>query len=234
MRPECHTKPSGCTLCAECHCTLPGAGSMHSLVASPYKSAYNAAKHGEQPALINDSGLCAAVSMSMSYITRFSQAAPSATPPCQSHGTDGFDAPLYQEAAALCDHNAHTSCRGPAAGIAGFTKTVALETARGTNVTCNAICPGYMFTALVQNQLEDTARIRGITKVPSRSKFVAKPDCGSLFGPIVVSGPLHLEQDGTVVLNGHTVPGAHHQMHMVQSCASSSKRCTSAGLSARV
>lgn len=69
-------------------------GSMHSLVASPYKSAYNAAKHG----------------------------------------------------------------------IAGFTKTVALETAKGTGVTCNAICPGYMFTALVQNQLEDTARIRGISK----------------------------------------------------------------------
>jgi NAD(P)-dependent dehydrogenase (short-subunit alcohol dehydrogenase family) len=40
-----------------------------------------------------------------------------------------------------------------------------LETAKGTGVTCNAICPGYMFTALVQNQLEDTARIRGISKV---------------------------------------------------------------------
>jgi 3-hydroxybutyrate dehydrogenase len=50
-------------------------GSMHALVASPYKSAYNAAKHG----------------------------------------------------------------------IAGFTKTVGLELAR-SNITCNAICPGYVFT----------------------------------------------------------------------------------------
>jgi NAD(P)-dependent dehydrogenase (short-subunit alcohol dehydrogenase family) len=50
-------------------------GSMHALVASPYKSAYNAAKHG----------------------------------------------------------------------IAGFTKTVALELAQ-KNITCNAICPGYVLT----------------------------------------------------------------------------------------
>ncbi|EIE26165.1 3-hydroxybutyrate dehydrogenase [Coccomyxa subellipsoidea C-169] len=69
-------------------------GSMHALVASPYKSAYNAAKHG----------------------------------------------------------------------IAGFTKTVALETAQAGNVTCNAICPGYVLTDLIRNQLEDTAKARGIPK----------------------------------------------------------------------
>lgn len=67
-------------------------GSMHALVASPYKSAYNAAKHG----------------------------------------------------------------------IAGFTKTVALEMAQ-KNITCNAICPGYVLTDLVKNQLQDTARVRGMT-----------------------------------------------------------------------
>jgi 3-hydroxybutyrate dehydrogenase len=53
-------------------------GSMHALVASPFKSAYNAAKHG----------------------------------------------------------------------IAGFTKTVALEMAQ-RNITCNAICPGYVLTGVV-------------------------------------------------------------------------------------
>ena len=68
-------------------------GSMHALVASPYKSAYNAAKHG----------------------------------------------------------------------VAGLTKTVALEVAQ-KGVTCNAICPGYVLTDLVRNQLEDTARARGIPK----------------------------------------------------------------------
>ncbi|GLC55973.1 hypothetical protein PLESTB_001050600 [Pleodorina starrii] len=46
-------------------------------------------------------------------------------------------------------------------GVAGFTKTVALEVAT-KNVTVNAICPGYTDTDLVRNQIADTARIRGI------------------------------------------------------------------------
>lgn len=66
-------------------------GSMHALVASPFKSAYNAAKHG----------------------------------------------------------------------VAGFTKTAALETAR-TGVTVNAVCPGYVFTELIQKQVADQARTRGV------------------------------------------------------------------------
>jgi NAD(P)-dependent dehydrogenase (short-subunit alcohol dehydrogenase family) len=33
------------------------------------------------------------------------------------------------------------------------------------NITCNAICPGYVLTDLVKNQLEDTAKARGISKV---------------------------------------------------------------------
>lgn len=68
-------------------------GSMHSLVASPYKSAYNAAKHG----------------------------------------------------------------------VAGFTKTVALETAT-KNVTVNCVCPGYVYTSLIEKQLEGQAKARGIPK----------------------------------------------------------------------
>lgn len=48
-------------------------------------------------------------------------------------------------------------------GIAGLTKTVALETAQH-NITCNAICPGYVKTALVENQIADTARARGISE----------------------------------------------------------------------
>lgn len=67
-------------------------GSMHSLVASPYKSAYNAAKHG----------------------------------------------------------------------IAGLTKTVALEVAT-QGITVNCICPGYVWTKLVENQIPDTMKARGLT-----------------------------------------------------------------------
>lgn len=48
-------------------------------------------------------------------------------------------------------------------GILGFTKTIALETA-GDNITVNAICPGYVKTPLVDGQIADTAKARGITE----------------------------------------------------------------------
>jgi 3-hydroxybutyrate dehydrogenase len=68
-------------------------GSMHSLVASPFKSAYNAAKHG----------------------------------------------------------------------VAGFAKTVALEVAT-LGITCNTISPGYVWTPLVEGQIPDTMKARGLTR----------------------------------------------------------------------
>jgi 3-hydroxybutyrate dehydrogenase len=48
-------------------------------------------------------------------------------------------------------------------GVVGLTKTIALEGAEH-NVTCNAICPGYVWTPLVENQIDDTAKARGITR----------------------------------------------------------------------
>ena len=48
-------------------------------------------------------------------------------------------------------------------GVAGLTKTVALEVAQA-GITCNAICPGYVRTPLVEKQIPDTARARGITE----------------------------------------------------------------------
>lgn len=46
-------------------------------------------------------------------------------------------------------------------GVIGLTKTIALEGAEH-GITCNAICPGYVWTPLVENQIDDTARARGI------------------------------------------------------------------------
>lgn len=79
-------------------------GSIHSLVASPYKSAYVAAKHG----------------------------------------------------------------------LLGFSKVVALETA-GTDITINTICPTYVKTPLVDRQIADQARTRGIPEAQVVSEVMLKP-----------------------------------------------------------
>ena len=48
-------------------------------------------------------------------------------------------------------------------GVAGFTKSVALEAARD-GVTVNCISPGYVWTSLVENQIPDTMKARGMTR----------------------------------------------------------------------
>ncbi len=48
-------------------------------------------------------------------------------------------------------------------GIAGLTKTIALEVAQH-GITVNAVCPGYVRTPLVEKQIPDQAKARGITE----------------------------------------------------------------------
>lgn len=48
-------------------------------------------------------------------------------------------------------------------GLLGLTKTVALELAEH-GITANAICPGYVLTPLVEKQIPETARARGLTE----------------------------------------------------------------------
>ena len=48
-------------------------------------------------------------------------------------------------------------------GVAGFTKTIALETARD-GITANCISPGYVWTELVEKQIPDTMKARGMTR----------------------------------------------------------------------
>jgi 3-hydroxybutyrate dehydrogenase len=79
-------------------------GSIHSLVASPYKSAYVAAKHG----------------------------------------------------------------------LVGFTKAVALETA-DSDITVNTICPSYVRTPLVDRQIADQARVRGLPESQVIREVMLKP-----------------------------------------------------------
>jgi 3-hydroxybutyrate dehydrogenase len=48
-------------------------------------------------------------------------------------------------------------------GIVGLTKVVALETAE-EGITCNAICPGYVYTPLVEAQIDGQAKAHGISR----------------------------------------------------------------------
>jgi 3-hydroxybutyrate dehydrogenase len=48
-------------------------------------------------------------------------------------------------------------------GVVGLTKVTALETAED-NITCNAICPGYVFTPLVEAQIDAQAKSHGIPR----------------------------------------------------------------------
>jgi 3-hydroxybutyrate dehydrogenase len=91
-------------------------------------------------------------------------------------------------------------------GIAGLTKTVALEVAEN-NITVNAVCPGYVLTPLVQKQIPDTARARGITEEevvrnvllaaqPTR-KFVTVEEVAALV--LFLSGPSAASITGAVL-----------------------------------
>jgi 3-hydroxybutyrate dehydrogenase len=111
-------------------------GSMHSLVASPYKSAYNAAKHG----------------------------------------------------------------------IAGLTKTVALEVARD-GITVNCICPGYAWTSLVENQIPDTMKARGLTReqVINDVLLAGQPQKQFVQVEQLASLALYLCSDGAASITGANI-----------------------------
>jgi 3-hydroxybutyrate dehydrogenase len=59
-------------------------------------------------------------------------------------------------------------------GVLGLTKTVALEVAEH-NITCNAICPAYVRTPLVENQIADQAVRHGISTDEVVSKIMTEP-----------------------------------------------------------
>lgn len=58
-------------------------------------------------------------------------------------------------------------------GLVGFTKVTALETAQ-TGVTCNAICPGWVLTPLVQKQVDDRAKREGISVEQAKNALLAE------------------------------------------------------------
>ena len=58
-------------------------------------------------------------------------------------------------------------------GVVGLTKVVALETAT-TGVTCNAICPGWVLTPLVQKQIDERATQEGLPVEQAKLELLAE------------------------------------------------------------
>jgi 3-hydroxybutyrate dehydrogenase len=89
-------------------------------------------------------------------------------------------------------------------GLIGLTKVVGLETAM-TGITCNAICPGWVLTPLVQKQIDDLAKSQKITgdkakiallsqKQPSQ-EFVMPEELGEL--AVFLCSPAAAQMRGT-------------------------------------
>jgi 3-hydroxybutyrate dehydrogenase len=58
-------------------------------------------------------------------------------------------------------------------GVLGLTKVVALETA-ATGITCNAICPGWVLTPLVQKQIDDLAKRENLPDKEAKRRLLAE------------------------------------------------------------
>jgi 3-hydroxybutyrate dehydrogenase len=74
-------------------------------------------------------------------------------------------------------------------GVVGLTKTVALEAATA-GVTCNAICPGYVWTPLVEQQIEDQARAHAIPREQVISDILLAAQPNKTFATVEQIGAL--------------------------------------------
>lgn len=92
-------------------------------------------------------------------------------------------------------------------GLLGLTKTVALEAA-ANGVSCNAICPGYVLTPLVEKQIPDTAKARGISeaKVVSDVILAAQPTGKFVTVEQIAALSLFLCSDGAGSITGAALP----------------------------
>ncbi len=88
-------------------------------------------------------------------------------------------------------------------GVAGFTKTVALEAAKD-GITANCISPGYVWTTLVEDQIPDTMQARGLTRdqVMNDVLLAAQPTKRFVTPEEVASLVLYLCSDGAASITG--------------------------------
>lgn len=92
-------------------------------------------------------------------------------------------------------------------GIAGLTKTVALEVAT-KGITVNAIAPGYVWTPLVEKQIPDTMKVRGLTReqVINDVMLAGQPTKDFVTVEQVAALAVFLCTDGAKSITGTTLP----------------------------
>jgi 3-hydroxybutyrate dehydrogenase len=92
-------------------------------------------------------------------------------------------------------------------GVAGLIKTVALELAEH-GVTANAVCPGYVLTPLVEHQIPDTAKARGISEeeVVKTVLLAAQPTKQFVTVEQVAALTLFLATDAAASITGAILP----------------------------
>jgi len=88
-------------------------------------------------------------------------------------------------------------------GVAGLTKTVALEVAQ-QGITVNAICPAYVRTPLLEKQIPDTAKARGITEEQVVTDVLLGPQPTKKFVTIeqVAAFAIYLASDEAASMTG--------------------------------
>lgn len=92
-------------------------------------------------------------------------------------------------------------------GLVGLTKVVALETA-GSGITCNAICPGWVLTPLVQSQIEARAKAEGVALEQAERELLAEKQPSGVFTTVEQIGALavFLCTEAASNLTGASIP----------------------------
>jgi len=92
-------------------------------------------------------------------------------------------------------------------GIIGLTKVIALENATG-GITCNAICPGWVLTPLVQKQIDDRAKAGGMSVEDASIQLLSEKQPAQQFVSVEQIGDLalYLCSDAAKLITGISLP----------------------------